>query len=65
MLRGKDVGQAEGTEFLVDAAGTLRALWSPGMKPDWRDADVLQRQIAAILTTPPAARTSGSHLHAR
>ena len=65
ILRGKDVGQAEGTEFLVDAAGTLRALWSPGTKPDWRDAEALQREIAAILSTPPAARTGGSHLHAR
>ena len=65
MLRGKDVGHAEGTELLVDASGTLRALWSPGMKSDWRDADTLQREIAAILSTPPAARPGGSHLHAR
>src|SRR5262249_43536648 len=35
MFGGKDVGQGDGLEFLVDAAGTLRAVWAPGGKPDW------------------------------
>jgi hypothetical protein len=58
-------GPGEGTEFLLDASGTLRAVWSPGGKPDWHDADVLQREIAAIRLKPAAIRTTGSHLHAR
>jgi putative copper export protein/mono/diheme cytochrome c family protein len=55
--------QSGGIEALVDASGTLRALWSPGGKPDWRDDEVLQREIAAIRNSPVASRTTGSHLH--
>jgi putative copper export protein/mono/diheme cytochrome c family protein len=65
MLAGKDAGAGEGTEFLVDASGALRAAWSAGGKPDWRDADVLQSEIAAVRANPAATRTTGSHLHAR
>ena len=65
MFGGKDVGQGDGLEFLVDAAGTLRAVWAPGGKPDWRDADVMEREIAAIRNAPAATRTTGSHLHGR
>jgi mono/diheme cytochrome c family protein len=65
MLAGKDLGHSDGVEFLVDPSGTLRAMWSPGGKPNWREADVLQREIAAIRNIPAATRTTGSHLHAR
>jgi putative copper resistance protein D len=65
MLAGKDLGHSDGAEFLVDPSGTLRAMWSPGGKPNWREADVLQREIAAIRNIPAATRTTGSHLHAR
>ena len=65
MFGGKDVGRSDGVEFLVDPAGMLRAAWSPGGKPDWREADVLEREIAAIRNTPAATRTTGSHLHGR
>jgi putative copper export protein/mono/diheme cytochrome c family protein len=65
MFRGKDAGAGEELEFLIDASGALRASWSAGGKPDWRDADVLQREIAAIRANPAAIRTTGSHLHAR
>jgi hypothetical protein len=61
----KDVGRSDGLEFLLDPAGMLRAVWSPGGKPDWREADVLEREIAAIHNTPAATRTTGSHLHGR
>jgi len=63
MFGGKDVGRSDGVEFLIDPAGMLRAAWSPGGKPDWREADVLEREIAAIRNTPAATRTTGSHLH--
>jgi hypothetical protein len=65
MFAGKDVGHSDGTEFLVDASGSLRAIWSPGDLPDWRDADALQRETAAIRDTPPAMRTRGVHVHGR
>src|SRR5262249_41433704 len=65
MFAGKDAGQGDGLEFLVDPAGTLRAVWAPGDKPDWRDADVMEREIAAGRSAPGAARTPGSHLHGR
>ncbi|HZD62473.1 MAG TPA: cytochrome c, partial [Xanthobacteraceae bacterium] len=65
MLAGKDARDSDGTEFLVDASGSLRAIWSPGDKPDWRDADVLQRETAAIRDAPPAMRIQGSHVHGR
>jgi len=65
MFGGKDVGRSDGLEFLVDPAGMLRAAWSPGGKPDWREGDVLEREIAAIRSTPAATRTTGSHLHGR
>jgi hypothetical protein len=65
MFGGKDVGRSDGLEFLIDPAGMLRAAWSPGGKPDWREGDVLEREIAAIRSTPAATRTTGSHLHGR
>jgi putative copper resistance protein D len=65
MFGGKDGGRSDGMEFLVDPAGMLRAAWSPGGKPDWREADVLEREIAAIRNTPAATPTTGSHLHCR
>jgi putative copper resistance protein D len=65
MFGGKDVGQGEGLELLVDGAGTLRAVWAPGGRPDWRDADVMEREIAAIRNAPVPTRTTGSHLHGR
>jgi len=63
LFRGKDVTQVDGTEFLVDPSGALRALWYPGAQPDWRETDVLRREIAGIRSNPTARRTIGSHLH--
>ena len=65
LLRGRDAAQSDGSEFLVDAAGTLRAMWSLGGQPDWRDANALQQEIAAIRSGPAAVPTTGTHLHGR
>jgi mono/diheme cytochrome c family protein len=65
MYRGNDGRPRAGAEFLVDASGALRAMWAPGRRPDWRDAEVLQREIAAIRDNPAAIRPTGSHLHER
>jgi putative copper export protein/mono/diheme cytochrome c family protein len=61
LFRGRAAADSGGTEFLVGGSGELRALWYPGAKPDWRDADVLQREIAAVRDNPVAGRTIGSH----
>src|SRR5262249_6349884 len=53
MFGGKDGGQGDGLEFLVDAAGTLRAVWAPGGKPDWRDADVMDARSRLFATLRP------------
>jgi putative copper resistance protein D len=63
LFRGKDVAQVDGTEFLLDPSGALRAMWYPGARPDWRETDVLRREIAAIRSNPTARRTTGSYLH--
>jgi mono/diheme cytochrome c family protein len=65
IFRSKDAAAIAGTELLVDGSGALRAAWSRGGKPDWRDAEVLQREITAIRANPVATRTTGSHLHMR
>jgi mono/diheme cytochrome c family protein len=62
---GKDTGPTAGTEFLVDPSGFLRAMWAPGRRPDWRDPEVLEREIAAIRDNPVAIPPTGSHLHGR
>jgi len=65
MLRGndttRDLAPSESIEFLLDASGEIRAAWQPGVRPDWHEADVLQREIAAIADNTRARRTVGSH----
>lgn len=53
---GLDAGTAgiDGAEFLIDAAGWLRASWHPGMTPPWTDPAVLRDVIAALGTAPVA-----------
>jgi putative copper export protein/mono/diheme cytochrome c family protein len=63
LFRGKDVTQIDGTEFLLDPSGALRAMWYPGARPDWRETDVLRGEIAAVRSNPTARRTPGSHHH--
>lgn len=61
VYRGKAPDESEGTELLIDAAGQLRAVWYPGLNPAWTEADVLQRQIAA-LREPAAASRAATHM---
>jgi putative copper export protein/mono/diheme cytochrome c family protein len=59
-------GEIDGTEFLIDASGWLRAIWFPGRRPDWEKPTVLAGEIAAIRRTPGQPRSSsgsGAHLH--
>ncbi len=64
VYRGTDA--LDGTEFLVDASGSLRAMWVPGRRPDWREPAVFAGEIAAIRRTPAqprAASAAGTHVH--
>jgi hypothetical protein len=65
LYRGNAAGPSAGMELLVDPSGSLRAIWSPGGKPDWRDNEVMERELAAIRDNPVAVRPIGSHLHPR
>ena len=52
----------DGTEFLIDQAGSLRALWHPGLQPDWSNPQALADAVASIRrgTLAPATAT---HVH--
>jgi putative copper export protein/mono/diheme cytochrome c family protein len=57
-------GAIDGTEFLIDASGWLRAMWFPGRRPNWEKPEVLASQIAAIGHTAGRPRpTAGAHVH--
>jgi len=58
LYRGRDPGQMERTDFLVDAAGSLHSIWYPGI--NWNDADMLKRRIEEIRRTPASPRSRES-----
>jgi mono/diheme cytochrome c family protein len=55
----------DGTRFLVDAEGWLRALWRPGNRPDWDEPGVLAGLVRQVLTHPLGQPQPGAHHHAR
>jgi putative copper export protein/mono/diheme cytochrome c family protein len=63
VYRGQDEAASEGTEFLIDAAGQLRALWYPGLKPAWTDETVLRQQVRDISNAVASARAAVAHAH--
>ncbi|HEV3183642.1 MAG TPA: copper homeostasis membrane protein CopD [Xanthobacteraceae bacterium] len=54
-----------GTQFLVDPQGRLRAMWYPGLTPDWNDPAALAREVATLRATPAIGRPvqPGGHAH--
>ena len=52
LYRGTAPDRIERTEFLVDASGWLRAMWWPGLAPDWSEPAVLAREIEKIRRAP-------------
>jgi len=63
---GKDPADTNGTEFLADVTGQLRAMWYPGLDPDWTDANVLEREIARVREPASASLhkpVSQRHVH--
>ena len=63
VYRGEDEAASEGTEFLIDAAGQLRALWYPGLEPAWTDETVLRQQVRDISNAVASARAAVPHAH--
>jgi putative copper resistance protein D len=59
-----DTKPFEGTEFLVDAAGNLRAIWHSDDIANGHDADALERRVQSLRIAPRVARFSGPHMHA-
>jgi putative copper export protein/mono/diheme cytochrome c family protein len=55
VYRGDEAALA-GTQFLIDPAGRLRAMWYPGLKPDWDDPAVLANEIVTLRKTPALGR---------
>ena len=51
------------TEWLVDAAGSLRAIWYVGNGESWSDRQTLKRRLDDIRRIPAVARAAGGHAH--
>jgi mono/diheme cytochrome c family protein len=64
LYRGVPVAQLDGTEFVIDTTGWLRAMWYPGRRPDWMQPDVLRVEIERIAQHPIPGSPSAGHTHA-
>ncbi len=61
IYRGTD--RVEGTELLIDQAGSLRALWHPRVRqPRWTDLDSFRHEVETMRRTP-AVQRSTFHMH--
>ncbi len=57
------IADSSDTEWLVDAAGSLRAIWWPENGDTWRDTEVLQRRLSDLRRISAVVRTAGGHAH--
>jgi len=65
VYRGLPADKIDGTEFVIDTHGWLRAIWYPGLAPDWSQAQVLTDELNRIAQNPaPGLPSSGAHAHA-
>jgi putative copper export protein/mono/diheme cytochrome c family protein len=60
-----DAAAVAGTQFLIDPEGRLRAMWHPGLAPDWNDPRALERAVATLRNTPAVGRPARprGHMH--
>jgi putative copper export protein/mono/diheme cytochrome c family protein len=60
-----DAAALAGTQFLIDPEGRLRAMWYPGLAPDWNDPDAFARAIATLRNAPAVGRPARprGHMH--
>jgi mono/diheme cytochrome c family protein/peroxiredoxin len=63
VYRGANQAASEGSEFLIDAGGQLRAVWYPGLAPAWTDDDVLRQRLTEIRNVAAAPRAAAPHAH--
>lgn len=49
--------------FLIDRAGMIRARWSPGDQPDWREKRTIDEQMKRMEAMPLKPRASTGHQH--
>jgi putative copper export protein/mono/diheme cytochrome c family protein len=63
LYAGSSVEELDGTEFIVDQSGSLRAAWHPGLVPDWTDPKAFAEVIDIIRRTPSAPRPALGHVH--
>ena len=61
--RGASVDTPLPTEWLVDIAGSLRAVWYPGNGESWNASATLKRRLDDIKRFPAVARIAGGHGH--
>jgi putative copper export protein/mono/diheme cytochrome c family protein len=56
--------KSDEAELLVDSAGSLRAVWYPGLEPDWTDPVEFRKLGETVRNAPAVARTIwASHAH--
>jgi putative copper export protein/mono/diheme cytochrome c family protein len=63
LYRGMIANAPLPTEWLVDAAGSLRAIWYVGNGESWNDPATLERRLDDIRRIPAVARAAGEHAH--
>jgi hypothetical protein len=63
LYRGASAGAVLPTEWLVDSAGSLRAIWYPGNGESWNDPATLKHRLDDIKRIPAVARAAGGHAH--
>jgi putative copper export protein/mono/diheme cytochrome c family protein len=63
LYRGVPVAQLDGTQFVIDASGWLRAMWYPGREPDWTQRQVLGKELEQIVRHPAAGMPGTGHAH--
>jgi mono/diheme cytochrome c family protein len=63
VYRGVPVAQLDGTEFVIDASGWLRAMWYPGQQPDWSEPTVLRSELDRIAQHPISGSPAAGHVH--
>ena len=63
LYRGAVADTSLPTEWLIDAAGSLRAIWYLGNGEPWSDTATLKHRLDDIRRIPAVARAAGGHAH--
>jgi putative copper export protein/mono/diheme cytochrome c family protein len=63
LYRGTLADDPSPTEWLVDASGSLRAIWYPGNGEAWSDLSVLKRRLDDISRVPAVTSAAEGHAH--